>query len=76
MEYLYFLILIIIIIIFVFSFQNLFAADIPIIVIAPSKKAQSVSTVGSSVTIYDQSDLENSNDYFLGDIFKTFRTIR
>ena len=56
------------IIIFIFSFKNLFAADIPIIVIAPSKKAQSISTVGSSVTVYGQSDLENTNDYFLGDI--------
>ena len=54
--------------IFVFFFKNLFAADIPIIVISPSKKAQSISTVGSSVTVYDQSDLENTNDYFLGDI--------
>ena len=61
--------LIIFIIIFAFSFENLFAADIPIIVIAPSKKAQSISTVGSSVVVYDEEDLDNSNDYFLGDIF-------
>jgi len=60
--------LIIFIIIFAFSFKNLYAADIPIIVIAPSKKAQSISTVGSSVVVYDEEDLENSNDYFLGDI--------
>jgi vitamin B12 transporter len=56
------------ILILIFSFGKLFAADIPVIVISPSKKAQSISTVGSSVIVYDQSDLENSNDYFLGDI--------
>ena len=56
------------ILILIFYFGKLFAADIPIIVIAPSKKAQSISTVGSSVTVYDQSDIENTNDYFLGDI--------
>ena len=59
---------IIFIIIFAFSFQNLFAADIPIIVIAPSQKAQSKSTVGTSVTVFDEADIENSNDFFLGDV--------
>ena len=51
--------LIIFIIIFAFSFQNLFAADIPIIVIAPSKKVQSISVVGSSTTVYDENDIKN-----------------
>ena len=41
--------------IIIFSFQNLFAADIPIIVIAPSQKAQSKSIVGTSVSVYDES---------------------
>ena len=45
----------------------LFAADIPIIVIAPSQKAQSKSTVGTSVTVFDESNIKNSNDFFLGD---------
>ena len=42
------------IIILTFPFNAVFAADIPIIVIAPSKKAQSVSTVGTSVTVLDE----------------------
>jgi vitamin B12 transporter len=60
--------LIIFIIIFAFLFKNLFAADIPIIVIAPSKKAQSKSTVGTSVTVFDEANIENSNEFFLGDV--------
>jgi len=56
-----------IIIIIAFPVNNLFAADIPIIVIAPSKKAQSVSTVGTSVTVLDETFFKNSNEFFLGD---------
>ena len=56
------------ILVIIFSFQNLFAADIPIIVIAPSQKAQSKSIVGTSVSVYDESFIEKSNDYFLGDL--------
>ena len=66
--------LIIFIVIFVFSFQNLFAADIPIIVIAPSKKAQSISTVGSSTTVFVENDLKNNNNFFLGDVLGTNTT--
>jgi len=55
-------------IIIIFSFQNLFAADIPIIVIAPSQKAQSKSIVGTSVTVFGEADIENSNDFFLGNV--------
>ena len=51
-----------------FPFNGVFAADIPIIVIAPSKKAQSVSTVGTSVTVLDETFLKNSNEFFLGDV--------
>ena len=40
-------------IILIFPFNAVFAADIPIIVIAPSKKAQSVSTVGTTVAVFD-----------------------
>ena len=61
-------------IIFAFSFQNLFAEDIPIIVIAPSKKAQSISVVGSSTTVYDENDINNNNNFFLGDVLGTNTT--
>jgi len=50
-----------------FLFKAAFAADIPIIVIAPSKKAQSISTVGTSVTVLDETFFKNSNEFFLGD---------
>ena len=56
------------IIILTFPFNAVFGADIPIIVIAPSKKAQSVSTVGTSVTILDEAFFKNSNEFFLGDV--------
>ena len=52
------------IIIFIFSFKNLFAADIPIIVIAPGKTTQSYSTVGSAVSVIDNSDIEDSQYFF------------
>ena len=55
------------IILFVLSFNQAYADDIPIIVIAPSKKAQSISTVGTSVTVLDEKFFKNSNEYFLGD---------
>lgn len=57
-----------ILIILTFPLNAVFAADIPVIVIAPSKKAQSVSTVGTSVVVYDENDIDSSADYFLGDI--------
>ena len=56
-----------ILIVLSFTFNAVFAADIPIIVIAPSKKAQSVSTVGTSVTVFDETFFKNSNKFFLGD---------
>ena len=55
-------------IILTFPYKAVFAADIPIIVIAPSKKAQSVSTVGTTVTVLDEKFLKNSNELFLGDV--------
>ena len=64
----------VLILIFVFSFKNLFAADIPIIVIAPSQKVQSKSTVGTSVTVYDEANIENSNAFFLGDVLRNGTT--
>ena len=45
--------------IIIFKFNIVFSADIPIIVIAPSKKAQSISTVGTSVTVLDEKFFEN-----------------
>ena len=49
-------------------FNRLVAEDnIPIIVISPSKTPQSASTTGTSVTVLNQQDLENSNKSFLGD---------
>ena len=53
-----------------FSFNQVFAADIPVIVISPSKKAQSVSTVGTNVTVLDESFFKNTNKLFLGDVLK------
>ena len=53
-----------------FSFNQAFAADIPVIVISPSKTAQSVSTVGTSVTVLDENFFKNSNKLFLGDVLK------
>jgi len=53
-------------IILTFPFNAVFAADVPIIVIAPSKKIQSISTVGTSVTVLDETFFENSNEFFLG----------
>ncbi|MDC0205527.1 TonB-dependent receptor [Pelagibacteraceae bacterium] len=63
------------------TLNPVFAADIPIIVIAPSQKAQSKSTVGTSVTVFDETKIGKSNDFFLGDIlgddtpsFNSFQT--
>ena len=58
------------ILILIFSFNQVFAADIPVIVISPSKTAQSVSTVGTSVTVLDENFFKNSNKLFLGDVLK------
>ena len=57
------------IIFFILLFFNRLVAEdnIPIIVISPSKTPQSVSTTGTSVTVLNQQDLNNSNKSFLGD---------
>ena len=60
--------------ILIFSVKDLIAKDIPIIVIAPSKKPQSVSTVGSSVVVLDEEFLKESNEYFLGDVLSSGMT--
>jgi len=51
----------VLVLILIFSFGKLFAADIPIIVIAPSQKPQSKSTVATSVTVFDESVIGKSN---------------
>ena len=40
----------------------------PVIVIAPGKTPQSLSTVGSTVTVIDGETIRNSNEIFLGAI--------
>ena len=59
---------------FIFSANNVLGKDIPIIVIAPSKKAQSISTVGTTVTVYDEAFFENTNKFFLGDVLASNTT--
>jgi len=56
------------IIIFAMLSNSALAGDIPVIVIAPSQKAQSKSTVGTSVSIYDEVFIGKSNSFFLGDV--------
>ena len=63
-----------ILIILFFPAKELFAADVPVIVITPSKKAQSVSTVGTSVTVLDETFFKNSNEFFLADALATNST--
>ncbi len=58
---------VIIIINFIFFSTGVFSKDIPIIVISASKKPQSLSTVGTSVTILDEKFFNETNEYFLGD---------
>jgi vitamin B12 transporter len=57
-----------------FLIFKLFANEVPIIVISPSKKAQSLASVGSSVIVFDEKFLENSNEYFLGDVLSKNNT--
>ena len=56
-------------VVFVFLCNNtLLSKDIPIVVIAPSKKPQSLSTIGTSVVVLDEEFLKKSNEFFLGDV--------
>ncbi len=66
--------LLFIVIIFSFGFSKLLANEIPVIVIAPSKTVQSISTVGTSVTVLDEKFFENTNEIFLGDILSKSST--
>ena len=56
------------IIILTFPVNNIFAADIPIIVIAPGKTPQSLSTVGSTVTVIDEDKINESSHFSLAHI--------
>ncbi len=60
--------LIITILIFSLNFSNVFADDIPVIVISPGKTAQSYDEVGSSVSVIDSDQIEGSSSYFLSSI--------
>ena len=55
-------------------FNYLKAEDVPVIVIAPSKSTQSLSTVGTSVQVFEQGDLENTANSFLGDALNNSTT--
>ncbi len=64
---------------YVFIFLLIFSTkvysdDIPVIVINASKKPQSLSTVGTSVTILDEKFFNNTGEYFLGDALGTTTT--
>ena len=45
---------------------SVISKEIPVIVIAPSKKPQSISTVGTSVSILDENFFKNYTDLSLG----------
>ncbi len=63
------------IILFILFATNVCSEEIPIITItAPSKKPQSISTVGTSVTVLDEKFLSNSTEYFLGDVLSNSST--
>ncbi len=56
------------IIIIFFLAKNLFAQDVPVIVISPSKTVQSLSTVGSTVEIVTRDTINNSSHFSLANI--------
>jgi len=49
-------------------FNKAYSKDVPVIVISPGKNPQSLSTVGSTVTVIDGETIRNSNASFLGAI--------
>ena len=57
-----------ILIILVFSVNNLFAQDIPIIVISPGKTVQSLSTVGSTIEVITSDTINNSSHFSLANV--------
>ena len=51
-----------------FNFVNVYAKDIPIIVISAGKSPQSLSVVGSDVSILNENTISSSGESFVGDI--------
>ena len=54
--------------IFIFLAKNLLAEEIPIIVISPGKTVQSLSTVGSTVEVFDSNIISDSSHFSLANI--------
>ena len=50
---------------FILVSSSVFSEEIPVIVISASKKPQSLSSVGTSVTILDEKFFNNSTEFFL-----------
>ena len=48
--------------------NNLYSDTLPIIVIAPGKTPQAKSTVGSDISVIEEKDLLENNNYFIGEI--------
>ena len=67
--YLKYIVFLLILIIFQSGYA--YAKSIPVIVIAPSKKPQSISTVGTSISILDENFFKNSKEIFLGDVLSS-----
>ena len=61
-------ILVLIFTINLFLLNNVLAKDIPIIVISPGKTQQSYDKVGSSVSVIENGEIENSSNYFISDV--------
>ena len=59
---------------FILFTSSVFSEEIPIIVISASKKPQSISTVGTSVTVLEEDFFKNSTEYFLGDALSSNTT--
>ena len=57
-----------IILFFVLLPNNLFAQDIPVIVISPGKTVQSLNTVGSSVEVFNSDTINNSSQFSLANV--------
>ena len=55
-------------IILISPFNQVFAEDIPIIVISPGKSTQSLNTVGSTVEVITGDQINNSSDFSLANI--------
>lgn len=63
-----------VIIVSLIEFSNLFADEVPIIVISPGKTIQSLSTVGSSVEVVTSEDIESSSHSDIANIINDFTT--